>query len=318
MLTPYEIDGLKSTRAEGEAFLSALAASTSVTLTEFGESVLGNPMTAAKVGSGPVRVAVIGSIHGTEPAGREAAFKFLRDLAETTDPGMLSYLSSNAWSFMCTANPDRIDSGVRENMNGVDLNRDFLSQSQPETQAMAAWLNAVDPVLILDLHETGNGAVPDTAIALSTHSGVHAALKTRASALRDELEAALVAAGNGVVPYPFDTATTGTALTEGSRIWKATAVTFETQRTGSKTLSIRVPEQMIVLQAARADHEANAAAYLSAFTSAGGEGAPPPPDPDPPAQSQNYRVRIGGVTVTPAMLRLRVDGLTTTIWQPVP
>jgi predicted deacylase len=319
MQTPFEIDGVKSTLAEGVAFLSALdSAQANVSLTDYGTSVLGNAMTAAKVGSGPVRVCVIGSIHGSEPAGREAAFKFLRDLAESTDPGIVSYLASNAWSFMCTANPDKITAGVRENQNGIDLNRDFAAQTQPETQAMAAWLNATDPVLILDLHETSNTAIPDTALAVTTHAGVHAALVARSTALRDTVEAALIAAGNGVVPYPFDTATAGTSLTEAGRIWKASALTFETYRISPKTLAQRVAEQMVTCQTVRLEHEANAAAYITAQTTAQGGTPPPDPDPDPPSEDRRYFVHVNGNRIAASALRLRFGGVTTTIWTPVP
>jgi hypothetical protein len=319
MLTPFETDGLKSTLDEGYAFLSALdGAQSNVSLTTYGTSVLGNPMIAAKVGSGPVRVCVIGSIHASEPAGREACFKFLRDLAETSEPSLISYLSNNAWSFMCTANPDKINSGVRENQNGIDLNRDFAALTQPETQAMAAWFNDLDPVLILDMHETSNSAIPDTALATTTHPDVHAALVNRSNLLSDTVEAALIAALNGVVAYPFDTATAGTSLTEGGRVWKATTLTFETYRLSPKTLAQRVAEHMVALQTARGEHEANAAAYITAQTTAGGGTPPPDPDPDPPSDDRRYYVQVNGVKYPVSSLRLRTGGATTTIWTPVP
>src|SRR5690606_24319472 len=131
-LTPFESTGVQTTRAEGEAFLTALAAVTDVTLHSYGTSPSGNPMTAATIGTGPAKVCILGSVHGNEPSGREAAFKFLRDLAETADAQVLNYLTAYSWSFMPTCNPDRIDWNVRNNANNIDLNRDYLALSQPE------------------------------------------------------------------------------------------------------------------------------------------------------------------------------------------
>ena len=48
----------------------ALAAATLATTLTFGASAQDRPLTAQRVGEGPVRVLVVGSIHGNETAGR--------------------------------------------------------------------------------------------------------------------------------------------------------------------------------------------------------------------------------------------------------
>ena len=271
MLTPFEEFGTLTTRAQGEAFLASLAAATPVRLTSAGASVAGNPMTVATIGTGPVSVCVMGSIHGTEPAGREAIFKYLRNLAESADAGVLDYLTRATLSFIPTANPDRIDAGVRENLNGIDLNRDMVNLSQPEARALWSWLTGLQPVLLIDLHEASNSAVPDVATVHQVSTLIDPALRTRSAALRDAVTAALVAAGESVVEYPFANTIRGTVFTEAGITWKATGFGFETQRLAGKTLATRVAEQMIALSAAIEDHDTNLAAYSAAHTAAGGD-----------------------------------------------
>lgn len=267
MLTPFETSGVRSTRAEGEAFLAALAAATDVTLQSYGLSVDGNPMTAATIGDGPVKVAVIGAIHGSEPAGREASFKFLRDLAETVDTGLLSYLAGAAWTFMPTSNPDSIDSLTRESSNGVDLNRDHKDRREPETQAIHAWLQAATPALVIDLHETISGKTPDVAWGVQERTDIHPDLRARSVALKDVVVSALTTAGYGVVPYPATALTEGTMRNEAGRIHKATALLLET-RTTTRTLAQRTARHLLALTTAREDHETNAAAYDAARAAA--------------------------------------------------
>lgn len=303
MLTPFEATGVKTPRATGDAWLTDLASSSSIALHTYGTSVDGNPMTAATVGSGPVKVAVIGSIHGSEPAGRETAFALLRDLAETTDPALMAYLAGAAWTFMCTANPDSIDAGVRENKNGLDLNRDHVALTQPETQAISAWLQAAPPVLILDLHETSNGAIPDLATAPPRRTGIHPDLRAMSDAVDAAIWNAWQAEGWSPVLYPFDLTTAGTMGNTACLVHKAAGITVETQRSGP-ALADRIERQMVAALAARAHHEGNAAAYDAAHIAAGGTGPSPDPDPDPDPPTESGLFRTDGTSVA----LMRTDG----------
>lgn len=61
-------------------------------------------------------------------------------------------------------NPDGVERGHwRANLGGTDLNRDWGVFSQPETQAVRNWLNALRPdvrlVLMLDFHSTSRNLV---------------------------------------------------------------------------------------------------------------------------------------------------------------
>jgi hypothetical protein len=49
-------------------------------------------------------------------------------------------------------NPDGRVAGTRRNANGFDLNRDFMTQSQPETRATVELISEWNPMVLLDLH----------------------------------------------------------------------------------------------------------------------------------------------------------------------
>src|SRR5690606_8176087 len=54
--------------------------------------------------------------------------------------------------FNVVQNPDGRVLGQRANANGFDINRDFITQSQPEAQITARLLNEIKPMVMLDLH----------------------------------------------------------------------------------------------------------------------------------------------------------------------
>ncbi len=94
-----------------------------------------------------IPVFIQSAIHGNEYEGVDAMMPFINRLATTrygTDPEVDKILDHTILLFNVVQNPDGRAAGTRANGNGFDLNRDFLTQSQPEVQAsvsvMQKWL----------------------------------------------------------------------------------------------------------------------------------------------------------------------------------
>jgi len=125
-----------------------------------GHSAEGREIRATRVGAedAPVKVLVVGDVHGNEPAG-EAIVRALR--RERVD-GVQFWL-------VRTANPDGRAAGTRQNARGVDLNRNFpyrwqagargtfypgpRAGSEPETKALMRLVRRVRPQLGIYYHQ---------------------------------------------------------------------------------------------------------------------------------------------------------------------
>jgi len=125
-----------------------------------GHSAQGREITVTRVGeaAAPVRVLVVGDVHGDEPAG-EAIVAALR--TQRSD-GVAFWL-------VRTLNPDGRAAGTRQNARGVDLNRNFpwrwassargtyfsgrAAASEPETRALMRLVRRVRPTLGIYYHQ---------------------------------------------------------------------------------------------------------------------------------------------------------------------
>jgi hypothetical protein len=118
--------------------------------------------------SGKPVVYVQGNIHAGEVEGKEVTMMLMRDILL----GKLGYLLDNQVilfvpiyntdgndKFSKTSRPTQegspVETGERENGQGLDLNRDGIKMEAPETQALIQHLiNAWDPQVSVDLHTT--------------------------------------------------------------------------------------------------------------------------------------------------------------------
>jgi hypothetical protein len=91
--------------------------------------------------------------HGDEPAPTEAVLKLIEDLVLTESEDISDLLAKVSFFIVPMMNPDGADAFKRLNSNNVDLNRDWLSLSQPETKCVHAIINAVAPDVVIDAHE---------------------------------------------------------------------------------------------------------------------------------------------------------------------
>ncbi|WP_416971851.1 M14 family zinc carboxypeptidase [Streptomyces sp. 4F14] len=104
-------------------------------------------------------VFVNGNIHGNEWEGTDASLKLIERLATANDARTKDLLAHTRLYFNITANPDGRIAGTRANANGFDLNRDFVTASQPETRAMRQIQIDKQPAVMLDLHGYVNGTL---------------------------------------------------------------------------------------------------------------------------------------------------------------
>jgi N-acetylmuramoyl-L-alanine amidase len=137
----------------------ALAAAAASLL--FGHSADHQPLRAERVGEGPVKVLVVGSIHGDETAGRAVISR----LRQSTPPA-----GAELW-LVDTVNPDGVRRGTRQNARGVDLNRNFGRRwaggghafdtyfpgrsafSEPESRAVRRLVQRLHPAVTVWYHQ---------------------------------------------------------------------------------------------------------------------------------------------------------------------
>ncbi|ATW48387.1 M14 family zinc carboxypeptidase [Streptomyces peucetius] len=99
------------------------------------------------------------NIHGNEWEGTDAALGLIEELAKAKDAKTADLLAKNRIHLNVTANPDGRIAGTRANSGGFDLNRDFITATQPETRAIRQIAIDKQPAVMLDLHGYVNGTL---------------------------------------------------------------------------------------------------------------------------------------------------------------
>lgn len=92
------------------------------------------------------------NIHGNEWEGTDATLQILDELAFSDGPEIGRLLDEHVIAFVITNNPDGRVAGTRQNAAGFDLNRDYVTQSQPESRAVMTQLSRYNPLTMLDQH----------------------------------------------------------------------------------------------------------------------------------------------------------------------
>ena len=92
------------------------------------------------------------SIHGNEYEGVDACIATIERLAFGDDAQTRAVLDNVLLLINVVQNPDGRVLNTRANINGFDLNRDFITNSQPETQVVRDLMVEWNPMVTLDLH----------------------------------------------------------------------------------------------------------------------------------------------------------------------
>ncbi len=163
---------------EVEAFLRRLASHWKASeLTTIGRTVEGRPLWALvvepqlKSDIKPLTVLMIGGIHSGECDGKEALLALARDFANgKQDKWWQNLRLIFVPNFNADGNERRgvlhrpgqagpiAGMGIRENAQGLDLNRDFIKLETPEVSSLVAAFNKFDVDVFVDLHTT-NGSL---------------------------------------------------------------------------------------------------------------------------------------------------------------
>ncbi|MFN2196631.1 MAG: M14 family zinc carboxypeptidase [Anaerolineales bacterium] len=106
-----------------------------------------------KFGDFKVPVFINGSIHGNEYPGVDASIRLIEKLAYDDSEEVQAILDNVILLVNVVQNPDGRVMGTRTNANGVDINRDFFTQSQPESRATVSVYTEWNPMVVLDLHD---------------------------------------------------------------------------------------------------------------------------------------------------------------------
>jgi len=117
-----------------------------------GKSVLGKPIYKYSLGTGAVKVFMWSQMHGNESTTTKAVFDFF-NLIHSSDGLGQRLLKEFTFCFLPMVNPDGAELYTRENANKVDLNRDSIDLSQPESQLLRQTFNEFKPDYCFNLHD---------------------------------------------------------------------------------------------------------------------------------------------------------------------
>ena len=150
--------------AEMMRAFTALEGTGRVRVVNIGTSAQGRPIPLVAVfhpqtafGSG-ARLFIVARQHGTESVSTETCIAIAQHFAQSQDPQDLEILRKLTFAMVPMANPDGAANSRRGNGNGVDLNRNWSTCSQPETAAIERAVRAWRPDALMDLHELPAGA----------------------------------------------------------------------------------------------------------------------------------------------------------------
>ena len=132
-----------------------------------GKSVLEKPIYQYLVGSGKTKVFMWSQMHGNESTTTKAVFDFINLLHSDEKIG-IELRKQFTFCILPMVNPDGAEVYTRENANNIDLNRDSVDLSQPESRILRKVFDSFKPNFCFNLHDqrtiygAGNDGNPAT------------------------------------------------------------------------------------------------------------------------------------------------------------
>lgn len=159
-----------------------------------GSSVQGRSITAYRFGSGSTKIVYIGGMHGNEKSSVLTLQSWVDELERTAT----SIPASKTVIVIPNLNPDGYVTSRRTNANNIDLNRNFPSNdwtsnayqpgnvlleggggqsplSEPESQALASYVQSADPALVLTYHASGSVVIGNELAGVDNYLATYAA-----------------------------------------------------------------------------------------------------------------------------------------------
>ncbi|WP_347069615.1 M14 metallopeptidase family protein [Flavobacterium sp. WV_118_3] len=130
-------------------------------------SVKQQPIYTVEVGHGNHKIYMWSQMHGNESTTTKAVFDFI-NLLNSTNPLAIQLKETFRFLIVPIANPDGAAAYTRVNANEVDLNRDALNLSQPESKLLRGLYDTFQPDFCFNLHDqrtifgAGNTGKPAT------------------------------------------------------------------------------------------------------------------------------------------------------------
>ncbi|SEI44488.1 Zinc carboxypeptidase [Arthrobacter sp. yr096] len=268
-LTLWEGTGIWTARDAGDLFLDQIASKyPAIKLRTLGYSALGSPIRAAHIGNpaGPAMLLQAGQ-HGDEVASREAAFIWLRELAESSDPGLATWLGSNCIVVIPTINADSITK-TRLSSTGTDLNRNWATRTTPEVQAASSIFGLYPNILVaIDAHE--GGGTSQMEIDVSPTPEVAAPVAAMNQQLFNAVFSAFTSAGRPVGQYTATSTETTWAMNYMPAVQRVPCLLTESPSLLEPNIytpspTNRVNDQLLAFRTVLAHLRANQAAYAAA------------------------------------------------------
>jgi len=120
--------------------------------TQLGTSVLRKPLYKIDVGFGPTKILMWSQMHGNESTTTKAVFDFLSYLLNDKEVG-IQLLEKFTICILPMVNPDGAFLYTRANANNIDLNRDSVYLSQPESKMLRQVFEDFKPDFCFNLHD---------------------------------------------------------------------------------------------------------------------------------------------------------------------
>lgn len=117
-----------------------------------GMSVKEKPIYAVKIGTGKTKMYLWSQMHGNESTTTKALFDLFKFLS-SDDKTAAEF--KNTFTLLCIPilNPDGAEAYTRVNANDVDLNRDSVNLSQPESKVLRHLFKEFKPDFCFNLHD---------------------------------------------------------------------------------------------------------------------------------------------------------------------